>query len=372
MTDKQTQPSVQQQAKMWVMIGRQMSSSYPGWTIAISVIVGLVIGLFFAWVIWPVTYTPGKPATMSLQYQQAYLNFAATTYGTGGMPIDQVAYYLGDGWTKEQITSILNGMIGSPTYASNAVYLTKFRDALNVPAVQIGPPPPPQTVSPVLALCLFLVLILLIVLLLFWIVRRILGRRSSKAVPVTVVTPSPGGAAAPVAEATPVVVPAVSRAAGGAKSVDKTTWAGESRPPLTQFVTTYALGDDRYDMSNSIENSAGDFQGECGVGISETIGTGSPDKVTALELWLFDKNDIRTLTKVLMSEHAYNDGAIRAKLAAKGDAVMIRKGDIVELTTKTLKLNARIVDLVYGSGGLPPNSFFQQVTLEIATWTLAE
>jgi hypothetical protein len=125
-------------------------------------------------------------------------------------------------------------------------------------------------------------------------------------------------------------------------------------------------------MSNSIETSSGDFLGECGVGISETIGTGSPEKVTALELWLFDKNDVRTLTKVLMSEHAYNDGAVRAKLAPKGDAVMIHKGDTVDLTTQTLKLNARVVDLIYGSGGgLPPNSFFQQVTLEIATWDLS-
>jgi hypothetical protein len=44
--------------------------------------------------------------------------------------------------------------------------------------------------------------------------------------------------------------------------------------------------------------------GECGVGISETIGVGDPKKVTAFEVWLFDKNDIQTVTKVLMSAHA--------------------------------------------------------------------
>jgi hypothetical protein len=33
-----------------------------------------------------------------------------------------------------------------------------------------------------------------------------------------------------------------------------------------------------------------------------------------------------------------------------------------------LKINARIVDLVYGSG-TPANSYFQQVTLELATWS---
>ncbi len=166
----------------------------------------------------------------------------------------------------------------------------------------------------------------------------------------------------------PVVVPAVSRAAGGARPVEKTAWLGETRPPLTQFASTYAFGDDRYDMSSSIETPSGDFLGECGVGISETIGAGLPEKVTALEVWVFDKNDVRTVTKVLMSDFAYNDPSIRAKLAPKGDAVLARKGEVVELKTQTLKINARIVDVVYG-GGSPANSYFQQVTLELATWS---
>ena len=150
--------------------------------------------------------------------------------------------------------------------------------------------------------------------------------------------------------------------------MEKTAWPGETRAPLTQFATTYAFGDDRYDMSSSIETSGGDFLGECGVGISETIGTGTPEKVTALEVWVFDKNDVRTVTKVLMSDFAFNDPALRAKLAPKGDAVLARPGEVVELKTQTLKINARIVDVVYG-GGTPANSYFQQVTLEMATWS---
>ena len=66
-------------------------------------------------------------------------------------------------------------------------------------------------------------------------------------------------------------------------------------------MTTYVLGDDLYDESFSIDTASGDFLGEYGVGVSETIGVGEPKKVTALEIWLFDKNDIKTATKVLMS-----------------------------------------------------------------------
>ena len=371
MTIKQTQPSVKQQVQMGLMIGKQMASSYPGWTIIISAVVGLIVGLIFAWMIWPVTWTETRPSRLSDQYKAVYLNFAATTHATGGMSTEQVAQQLGEGWSKDDVLRILDGMI-KDNYAGNQGALQKLRDDLSGTDVTIGPKAVPAAPSSLLLLLLIVLAIIALLILLYMLVRRVL-QKPSQPTQVATAIPTPGavGEAAPVIEAAPVVVPPVSRAVGGARPVEKTAWLGEARTPLTQFATTYAIGDDRYDMSNSIETPAGDFLGECGVGISETLGTGSPDKVTALELWLFDKNDVRTLTKVLMSEHAYNDGAIRAKLAPKGDAVMLRKGEIVELTTQTLKLNARVVDLTYGVGGLPPNSFFQQVTLEIATWNLA-
>jgi hypothetical protein len=39
--------------------------------------------------------------------------------------------------------------------------------------------------------------------------------------------------------------------------------------------------------------------------------------VTAFEAWLFDKNDIQTVTKVIMSAHAFSDDATKQRLAAK-------------------------------------------------------
>ncbi len=94
-------------------------------------------------------------------------------------------------------------------------------------------------------------------------------------------------------------------------------------PPITQYMSTYILGDDLYDNSFSIETPSGEFLGECGSGISRPSAWAIPRKVTATEVWLFDKNDIRTVTKVLMSEHAYNDQALRTKLAPKGEAVWL-------------------------------------------------
>jgi hypothetical protein len=104
------------------------------------------------------------------------------------------------------------------------------------------------------------------------------------------------------------------------------------------------------------------------MGISEAIGVGDPKKVTAFEVWLFDKNDIRTITKVIMSEHAYHDDALRAKLAPKGEAALARPGETVVLETASLIINAHIVEIEYGTGELPPQSFFNRIVVELATW----
>jgi hypothetical protein len=141
--------------------------------------------------------------------------------------------------------------------------------------------------------------------------------------------------------------------------------------PIAQWMTTYLIGDDLFDDSFSIDSLSGEFLGECGVGIADTIGVGEPKRVSAFEVWLFDKNDIQTVTKVLMSGHAMNDEGTYARLEAKGEPVLAVPGGTVELETKTLRMAVRVMDMDYGTGHMPENSFFQRVTLELAIWSLA-
>ena len=105
--------------------------------------------------------------------------------------------------------------------------------------------------------------------------------------------------------------------------------------------------------------------GECGVGISDTIENGDPDKVTAFEVWLFDKSDIRTVTKVLMSEYAFNDSALRSKLSAKGDLVLAEPGATLKLETTGLQVDIAVNEVAYGRGEQPPKSFFSKLTVEL-------
>ncbi len=140
-------------------------------------------------------------------------------------------------------------------------------------------------------------------------------------------------------------------------------------PPLMQKMSTYTQGFGNYDESHTIEDEQERFLGECGALISETIGTGDPAKAAAMEVWLFDKDDfVRTVTKVFASEYAFNDPALRSKLEAKGDLVLATPGATVTMETSGLRLQARIVEMQYGTGPLPPNSYFEKMTIELAAW----
>jgi hypothetical protein len=153
------------------------------------------------------------------------------------------------------------------------------------------------------------------------------------------------------------------------KAAERTNFDAEgSDTPVAQFMTTYMLGDDLYDDSFSIDAPTGEFLGECGVGVSETVGVGDPKKVTAFEVWLFDKNDIQTVTKLVMSEHAFSDPGISQRLASKGEPILVQPGQKIMLETATLQLEARVVDMSYGQAALPANSFFDRLTLELAIW----
>jgi len=139
----------------------------------------------------------------------------------------------------------------------------------------------------------------------------------------------------------------------------------DSAPPISRNIASYQLGNDLFDEVYSIEDQ-GDFLGEYGVAIADFGGVGGPKKVSAFEVWLFDKNHIPTTTKVLMSEQAYADGSKRQKLEAKGETLLAEPGRPVVIDTNSLHLVARIVDMAYGQGA--SGSYFERFVLELKVW----
>ena len=318
--------------------------------LAVAAIVGFIVGFAIA---WNVPVSDLAPVHLHQDYRNYYLALVADQFSRnpdGGLARYQLGAdnrgdkgYLTSKQWAEEITKLANTP-GRPDKAQLEALAAELNKG-PLPAAQPTTQPAAGGTSLWLIICLSAVLIVLLAAGMYLIVIPLLRERL------------PRGPA-----------PAAVRSAQSSKAIETTAWAGEAEKPLAQFVTTYEIGDDRYDTSFSIETPTGDFLGECGVGISETLGTGSPDKVTALEVWLFDKNDIRTVTRVLMSEYAYGDQALRTKLAPKGEPELARPEAAVELETATLKVRARVVEMEYGVGELPGRSFFNKLSLELAAW----
>jgi len=306
--------------------------------------VGLLVGLVFAYVIAPAEWTNAGPQDLRVDYAAYYWELVAESYDEHGN-LAEAQKQLGE-WDDEKREAALERArveAGPDIQMFMNTLESRITGITTVPSQTptVEPTPSGRGAGSLLSFVGggLLVIVALAVLAL-WGVRmrkrrgQLAARKVAEEAPEWVATMRPGEAA-------------------------------PSLPVLGHFVTSYALGNDTYDESFSIETSTGDFLGECGVGISETVGEGDPDKVAAFEVWLFDKNDIRTVTQVLMSEHAFNDPELRDRLAPKGEAVLAQVNEPLILETATLRLEAMVTERVYGSGALPANSFFDRLTVEL-------
>jgi len=322
----------------------------PAIAATLGVIAGLALGLIIGWGIWPVQWTDATPEVLRADLQEDYLRMTIDSFRFNGDQILALQRYQVLGPDAAQVFL----RIQQEPRGLDPAAILNFNQLIQTAAgpIEATAPPPEEEQSSSFSTILISVAGILILAVLifgaFYFIRYVFRPRSG-------------------------TVSAAMQAAEVSRQTEKTDFQSMGlAPPVTQTMTTYVLGDDLYDESFSIDTQGGDFLGEYGVGVSETIGVGDPKKVTALEIWLFDKNDIKTATKVLMSEHAFDDMNLRARLEAKGELVMLEPQKQIILETAALQLLVTVSDLEYGVGALPPNSYFERVTLELAIWPKEE
>lgn len=333
--------------------------------LAVGAVIGLVLGLVIGWGIWPVQWTDLAPYHLRPDLREDYLRMSIyTSTSVGNVAIAQKAWSeLGD-TAEETMAEVRN----QPDYLSD-IQISSFLAAVGAEKVEVLPEieETAPEVSPEIegsgpnwlllgGLCIALVAVIGgVVVFLYMRSKRTLAEKPE------VLDQHGMPAEAGYDQGT-------LRHAPDPESVYMPAFPAEHTEPVAQFMTTYMLGDDFYDDSFSIDAPTGAFLGECGVGISETVGVGEPKRVTAFEIWLFDKDDIQTVTKVIMSGYAYKDDKLRLRLESKGELVLAEPGKKVLLETATLQLEARIIDMEYGESAAPDLSFFDRLTLELAVW----
>lgn len=338
----------------------------------IGLIVGMLIGLIgLGWGLWPLKWVDASPADLQEDYQRDYLCMTIDSFIKNPDPELLSIRWVGLG---ENAESLLDTLTPAACGFTSGDAINTFKEVIllqesvegisaevsgdDVDSNNVGEEPAVAmdnglTDEPAQISILPLAILVLLTLIVGGVLIYIILKRAKSGQGINIRAPK-------------IVLPKKKEKMKSVPEVQVKTTTKDA--PLAQFMTTYRQGDDLYDDSFSIDSINGEFLGECGVGIAETIGVGDPKKVTALEVWLFDKNDIQTVTKVLLSEHANNDPALRQRLLSKGEPILVEPGMKFLMETETLQLEARVVDMVYARGPLPENSYFSRLTLETSVW----
>ncbi|MCW5859501.1 MAG: hypothetical protein KIS63_14475, partial [Caldilineales bacterium] len=123
-------------------------------------------------------------------------------------------------------------------------------------------------------------------------------------------------------------------------------------PPWQRGAAAEVLRFDGEPSYNEIRdiNDRGEYAGEFGIA-SGKEDADTPGAVYALEIWLFDKSDIHTVTAVLMHPDSYADESRRQQLAGNYQPLAAENGAPIHLNTKSLELNGRVRRVDFGRAG---------------------
>jgi len=158
----------------------------------------------------------------------------------------------------------------------------------------------------------------------------------------------------------------LARSRGPAKPEE--VWEGEGPPPHKRWTAIYSSTRERFDESENIETEEGALVASVGMLISEIvpeaiIPDSKPQQVTAFDFWVFDKTDITTYNRVILSERAYKDDLNQASIEdnAQAEAILAEQGEEFTIESKAMRVVAKIEDLEFGGEG---NAYFDKITVK--------
>jgi hypothetical protein len=309
--------------------------------VLVAFVLGITLGLVvLGWWLWPVQWVNSNPADLMLAHKDTYMQLIADSYAlTGNMDAarNRLGTLKASGEKAADQVAALDRLAKARLAAgdgSSAIRLQALSSALGSPPAATAKPTLPAKPAAtrssqllrVFGIVFFLALLGAGLVLLFLQLRQRQGVTRRR-------TP-----------------PARQGAPGTLDEMESGIASTAAETHLARFETTYNSGDESYDVNYSIESPAGEFLGECGVSAVEALGIGQPGNMAAFEVWLFDKDDVRTETKVLVSERALTDASLHDKLAEKGELIKVEPGQVITLETANLRLDTSIMDVVYGSG----------------------
>lgn len=345
-------------------------------------VIGVVLAMLFGLVIWgwgirPVTFYDAAPSQMSQGYRDEWIKQVAVAFDNGVYNQEDTIRFLQEVENPAGRIEVLIGQTEGPVQEALLAVQPLTLDAEGNPIQGRTAPEPGGIGSDLVDIILAVVVVIIIALILSPLWRLIIKTNIWDPFWEAVRPKSDEEREAKKKRQEDIALRKAQRQEE-AKLREASAAAAATNPygaALIQKFSTYTRGRS-YDDSFAIEDEEQTFYGECGAAIAKTIG--EEKEPTAFEIWLFDKEDfVRTLTKIFVTEYAYNDPAIRAELDPKvenpaTDIVLAAPGQIITLETDLLLLQAKIEKMVYGNGQLPPNSYILESNILMEAWYKGE
>lgn len=336
----------------------------------LALIAGLFIGLIFAYAIAPVVFVNGNPSQLGRDWQEEWVKGLAARHAAANSNVDDVIEYL-----LQQVNSpvqLVNELATEAQTSNDLNLQDQLRgiEPLAQQAEQRGAAPAPAEgnifsdviwpwiLFPIVVVILFVIVDLLWNILIY---PNIVGpfidsaRRGFK--------PDPAKAEIDRQKelrklADQAKIDAAERA--------KTNTRGA---PMFTRVSIYQPGRS-YDDSFAIETADDVFLGECGATISESVSVGDQKRPSAIEVFIFDKDDPKsTPTAVIAAPGTYNDPAAKSRLELKGDKFAEGSvGSVTTLETMSLVMEIRVSQATFASGTPIPNSAYDSLNIELSVW----
>lgn len=131
--------------------------------------------------------------------------------------------------------------------------------------------------------------------------------------------------------------------------------AGVTTANRVKYVTG---ADDNFNVAYRIEERD-ELLGEYGVGIGVASSV-NPDEALTMDVWLFDKSDINSVSGVLMHPDVLRDDARRdAFVSGNNVAIALKPGEEFQLRTRTLEVVGKVTAVSFGTAertGIPIRS----------------
>jgi len=331
-----------------------------------AIILAMLFGLFWGYVLSPVQYYDGAPHQLSQSYRDEWVKLVAAAKAANIYNDSDIQRYL---QLVEDPTATVDRLIPasgeSLQQALNNLRPLLF-DANGQPITGKVSPQPGSVVSDIIGIILAIIVtyILAVVISPVW---RLLIRPNFVDTVRERFRPKTEEDARRKLEVDAIK----SRRALEEEMKKQTAAAGPvTNPlgaPLTQRLAIYTKGRG-FDESFPIEDENNVFYGECGANISKKLG----DDVAAIEVWLFDKEDFaKQMTKIFVSEKAFSAPEIRSELDEKvdnptADIMIAKQGALLVVENERLLVHAKLVDLK--PSATTPNSTFDGMTLQIEAW----